>query len=300
MRPSRLGRLPRAGRLRRRFDVAREITQCDRVNALGFCVGGTLLAAALAVLAAKGEDAVESVTYLATMLDFEAPGQIGVFIDESAHRGARGGDRQGRHPAGRGTRLDVQRAARQRPGLALRGQQLPDGRRAGGLRPALLERRQHQPAGPDVLQLRAQHLPREQAARAGRAAATAACRWTWARWTGRRSSSRRARTTSCPGARPTARSALLGGEKQIRARRERPHRGRDQSGGGQQAQLLDVGKPVRQDPDDWLAQAQEERGSWWPQWSQWLEAVQGRRRAKRRRRPAARNIRRSSLHPVAM
>ena len=67
------------------IDVAREITQCDRVNALGFCVGGTLLGAALAVMAAKGERKVESVTYFATMLDFEAPGQIRVFIDPQAH-----------------------------------------------------------------------------------------------------------------------------------------------------------------------------------------------------------------------
>jgi polyhydroxyalkanoate synthase len=64
------------------FEVSKAISQSDRVNALGFCVGGTLLGAALAVLAAKGEDIVESVTYLATMLDFAAPGQIGVFIDE--------------------------------------------------------------------------------------------------------------------------------------------------------------------------------------------------------------------------
>jgi polyhydroxyalkanoate synthase len=64
------------------FRVAKEITRCGRVNALGFCVGGTLLAAALAVMAAKGGDLVESVTYLATMLDFEEPGQIRVFIDE--------------------------------------------------------------------------------------------------------------------------------------------------------------------------------------------------------------------------
>jgi polyhydroxyalkanoate synthase len=67
------------------FDVAREITQSERVNALGFCVGGTLLAAALAVMAAKGERKVDSVTYFATMLDFEAPGQIRVFIDPQAH-----------------------------------------------------------------------------------------------------------------------------------------------------------------------------------------------------------------------
>jgi len=64
--------------------VARAVTRADRVNMLGFCVGGTLLAAALAVLAARGEDTVESATYLATMLDFEAPGQINVFIDEAS------------------------------------------------------------------------------------------------------------------------------------------------------------------------------------------------------------------------
>src|SRR6185295_17498069 len=64
--------------------VSKSIAQADRVNALGFCVGGTLLATALAVLAAKGESLVESTTYLATMLDFDAPGQLGVFIDENA------------------------------------------------------------------------------------------------------------------------------------------------------------------------------------------------------------------------
>ena len=64
--------------------VSKSIARSDRVNALGFCVGGTLLATALAVTAAKGEDLVESTTYLATMLDFEAPGQLGVFIDENA------------------------------------------------------------------------------------------------------------------------------------------------------------------------------------------------------------------------
>jgi polyhydroxyalkanoate synthase len=65
------------------FEVSRAITQADRVNALGFCVGGTLLATALAVQAANGENEVASATYLATMLDFAAPGQLGVFIDEN-------------------------------------------------------------------------------------------------------------------------------------------------------------------------------------------------------------------------
>ncbi|MGA7983879.1 MAG: class I poly(R)-hydroxyalkanoic acid synthase, partial [Burkholderiales bacterium] len=64
--------------------VAREIAASERVNALGFCVGGTLLGAALAVLAGKGEELVESVTYLATMLDFSDTGQIGLFVDEAS------------------------------------------------------------------------------------------------------------------------------------------------------------------------------------------------------------------------
>jgi len=64
--------------------AAREITGGNRVNALGFCVGGTLLGAALAVLAAKDEHLVESVTYLTTMLDFSETGQIGLFVDEAS------------------------------------------------------------------------------------------------------------------------------------------------------------------------------------------------------------------------
>jgi len=62
--------------------VARDIAGAERVNALGFCVGGTLLGAALAVLKAKGESLVESATYLTTMLDFADTGQIGCLVDE--------------------------------------------------------------------------------------------------------------------------------------------------------------------------------------------------------------------------
>ena len=63
------------------FEAAKEITQSERVNALGFCIGGTLLGAALAVLSRKEQNYVSSATYLTTMLDFSEPGQIGVFID---------------------------------------------------------------------------------------------------------------------------------------------------------------------------------------------------------------------------
>jgi polyhydroxyalkanoate synthase len=64
--------------------VAGEIAKADKVNALGFCVGGTLLGAALAVMAAKDEDSVASVTFLAAMLDFSDAGQIGLFVDEAS------------------------------------------------------------------------------------------------------------------------------------------------------------------------------------------------------------------------
>jgi polyhydroxyalkanoate synthase len=60
--------------------VAREITRSRTVNALGFCVGGTILACALAVLAARKEPVVASATFLTTMLDFADPGEIGVYI----------------------------------------------------------------------------------------------------------------------------------------------------------------------------------------------------------------------------
>jgi poly[(R)-3-hydroxyalkanoate] polymerase subunit PhaC len=66
------------------LEVASAICAAEKVNALGFCVGGTMLGAALAVIAAKGEDKVESATFLASMLDFSDTGDIGLFIDESS------------------------------------------------------------------------------------------------------------------------------------------------------------------------------------------------------------------------
>ncbi len=62
--------------------VAQDIAGSDKVNALGFCVGGTLLGTALAVLKARGETPVESVTFLTSFLDFSDAGQIGAFVDE--------------------------------------------------------------------------------------------------------------------------------------------------------------------------------------------------------------------------
>lgn len=60
--------------------IAREISGSRTINALGFCVGGTLLACALAVLAARRDASVASATLLTTMLDFADPGEIGVYV----------------------------------------------------------------------------------------------------------------------------------------------------------------------------------------------------------------------------
>ena len=62
--------------------VAQEITKVKQVNALGFCVGGTILTSSLAVLKERGEDIVASLTLLTTLLDFSDTGEIGLFIDE--------------------------------------------------------------------------------------------------------------------------------------------------------------------------------------------------------------------------
>ncbi|MBH1965154.1 MAG: class I poly(R)-hydroxyalkanoic acid synthase [Comamonadaceae bacterium] len=62
--------------------VARTISGADQVNAVGWCVGGTILSTALAVAGARGENPAASLTLLTTMLDFEEPGDLGVFIDE--------------------------------------------------------------------------------------------------------------------------------------------------------------------------------------------------------------------------
>ncbi|MEO7335815.1 MAG: alpha/beta fold hydrolase, partial [Caldimonas sp.] len=60
-----------------------DISGAATLNTLGFCVGGTLLATALAVLAARGEDSpAESMTLLTTFLDFSDTGVLDLFIDE--------------------------------------------------------------------------------------------------------------------------------------------------------------------------------------------------------------------------
>ena len=64
------------------LDAIEAATGERRVNAIGYCLGGTLLASAAAYLAAKGSDRIASATYFVTLVDFTEVGDMAVFIDE--------------------------------------------------------------------------------------------------------------------------------------------------------------------------------------------------------------------------
>jgi polyhydroxyalkanoate synthase len=66
------------------IDVALDVSGAERINALGFCVGGTLLACGLAIMAQRGDSKVTSITLLTTMLDFSDAGELGKLISEQA------------------------------------------------------------------------------------------------------------------------------------------------------------------------------------------------------------------------
>ena len=221
----------------RAIDVALEITGADKANTLGFCVGGTLLASALAILQARGQQKAASMTLLTTLLDFSDTGEIGLLVDGKGVAPAGGGDRQGRRASG-------QRAgARSSPSLRandliwpyvvkgyLQGQAPPpfdllywnsDDTNLPGpmfcwyVRNTYLENKLREPGPP----------------------CRAECRSTSAPSTSRLSCTPRALTTSFPGSPPMpAPNCLVGTD--VRTWRQRPHRRCDQSAGEEEAQLL--------------------------------------------------------------
>ena len=66
------------------IEVVQAISGAATIDTLGFCVGGTILSTALAVLAARGQTPAASMTLLTTLLDFSDTGILDVFIDEAA------------------------------------------------------------------------------------------------------------------------------------------------------------------------------------------------------------------------
>jgi polyhydroxyalkanoate synthase len=64
------------------LDAIEQATGEKQVNAIGYCLGGTLLATTLAHMATKRDTRIKSATYFVALTDFEQPGELGVFIDE--------------------------------------------------------------------------------------------------------------------------------------------------------------------------------------------------------------------------
>ena len=63
-------------------EAVKDISQAKSINALGYCVGGTLLATALAVMAARNDESINCLTLLASMLDFSDVGEISAYVNE--------------------------------------------------------------------------------------------------------------------------------------------------------------------------------------------------------------------------
>lgn len=65
------------------IQVAQTISGSEKLNTLGFCVGGTMLASALSLAQANNQHPAASMTLLTAMLDFHDVGVLGVFVDET-------------------------------------------------------------------------------------------------------------------------------------------------------------------------------------------------------------------------
>jgi polyhydroxyalkanoate synthase subunit PhaC len=64
------------------LDAIEQATGEREANVIGYCLGGTLLAATLAYMAVKGDDRFKSASYFVALTDFAEPGELSVFIDE--------------------------------------------------------------------------------------------------------------------------------------------------------------------------------------------------------------------------
>jgi len=62
--------------------AVQDATGADKINMIGYCIGGTLAAATLAYMAATGDERVKSATFFTSLVDFKDAGDLCVFIDE--------------------------------------------------------------------------------------------------------------------------------------------------------------------------------------------------------------------------
>ena len=256
------------------LDAIEQATGEREITAIGYCLGGTLLASTLAWMKAKGDDRIKAATFFTTLVDFTDPGELGVFIDEEQLAAIEKTHGQARLPRRGRDGHDLQHAARHRPDLVVRDQQLPARQGPVPVRPALLELRQHPHAGGDAQLLPAQVLPRERAGQAGRRLPR--------RRADRPADDRLARLLGFDQGRPYRAleehlrgDAALRRSEEVRARGLRAHRRRGQPAGVRQVRLLAQRRPCRPTPRRWLASAQHHEGSWWTDWAPWNAGFAG-------------------------
>ena len=256
------------------IEVALAISRADKVNALGWCVGGTILSSALAVLRARGDESVASLTLLTTMLDFRDPGDLGVFIDEQ-------GVAQREQTIGHGGIY---------PGKEL-GFVFQTLRANDLIWPYVVNNylKGKSPEAFDLLYWNADatNLPGPMYA------------WYLRNMYLENNLCVPNRLTMCgtpvdlgridmpsyvlatqedhivPWRSAYRTTRLVGGQDAVRARRKRPHRGRDQSRRRRTSAATGPAATPGDDPEQWLATAQSVPGSWWTHWMQWLKPQAG-------------------------
>ncbi|URK18394.1 class I poly(R)-hydroxyalkanoic acid synthase [Thalassospira sp. GO-4] len=64
------------------LDMIEQATGENEINAIGYCLGGTLLSSTLAYMAKVGDERIKSATFFTTLTDFEKPGELSVFVDD--------------------------------------------------------------------------------------------------------------------------------------------------------------------------------------------------------------------------
>ena len=220
------------------LDAIEQATGEREVNAIGYCLGGTLLASTLAYMAAVGDDRIKTATFFVTMTDFQEAGELSVFMDEEQLRSLeekmeKRGFLEGSEMA---TTFNMLRANDLIWSFVVNN--YLHGQRAVPVRPAVLEQRQHPHAGGDAQLLSSPDVSGEPAARARRhRAERAADRPAPRQGPGLLSVDPRGPHRAVDEHIP--RHAAPRRREPVHAGRERPHRRRGQSARGRQIQLLD-------------------------------------------------------------
>lgn len=260
--------------------VASDITRQPQVNALGFCVGGTMLASALALAEARGEHPVAALTLLTSLLDFHDTGILNVFVDEAHallrdHQLGNGGLMPGRDLATTFSFLRPNELVwNYVVGNYLKGQKPPafdllfwngDSTNLPGpffswyFRNTYLENNLKVPG-----RAQAAGLPLDLTRLSMPAYIFGSREDHIVPWVSAYASTQVLRG---PQRFVLGASGHIAGVVNPPAKKRRSYWVADNMGG--------AGQPLPGDPNAWLAQAQEKPGSWWPDWTAWLAGHSG-------------------------